>query len=95
MFERLASQLMIRGILLFIVIIIAIPLILPLIRSLFKLLDFAAPNTPQPPPVPLSGELKRDPVCGTFVSSGTQFKKTVHGQAVYFCSADCRDRYSG
>jgi YHS domain-containing protein len=41
------------------------------------------------------GELKRDPVCGTFVSTATSLKKTVRGDIVYFCSADCRDRYAG
>ena len=46
-----------------------------------------------PEQVPLSGELKRDPVCGTFVSTASSLKKSVGGQTVHFCSADCRDRY--
>jgi uncharacterized protein len=45
------------------------------------------------PAVPVSGELKRDPVCGTFVPVSTSFQKTVKGEAYHFCSADCRDKY--
>ena len=43
--------------------------------------------------VPLSGELKRDPVCGTYVSTASSLKKSVGGQTVHFCSVACRDRY--
>jgi YHS domain-containing protein len=51
---------------------------------------------PKRPEVPLGGELKRDPVCGTYVSTGTAFRKTApSGEVVYFCSAECRDRYQG
>ncbi len=39
------------------------------------------------------GELKKDPVCGTYVSAATSLKKTVHGEVIYFCSADCRSKY--
>jgi YHS domain-containing protein len=47
------------------------------------------------PNVATGGELKRDPVCGTFVPVTTSVKKTVHGELVHFCSADCRDKYAG
>ena len=47
----------------------------------------------RPPTVPLSGELKKDPVCGTFVPVSTSFHKTVKGEAYHFCSAECRDKY--
>jgi YHS domain-containing protein len=43
---------------------------------------------------PMSGELKRDPVCGTFVPASTSFQKSVKGQPYYFCSAECRDKYA-
>jgi YHS domain-containing protein len=39
------------------------------------------------------GELKKDPVCGTYISTQTEFRKIVHGETVYFCSASCRDKY--
>jgi|ERR1051326_1787936 YHS domain-containing protein len=45
------------------------------------------------PEIPLSGELKRDPVCGTYTSAATSIKQTVGKETVYFCSAQCRDKY--
>jgi uncharacterized protein len=53
----------------------------------------AAPN--RPPVVPSGGELKKDPVCGTFISMSTALQKKVHGETYYFCSADCRDKFKG
>jgi YHS domain-containing protein len=40
-----------------------------------------------------AGELRKDPVCGTFVPIATSLKRVVNGEAVYFCSANCRDRF--
>ncbi len=53
--------------------------------------DGSAP--PRAPNAPASGELKRDPVCGTFVPVTTSYRKTVGAESYYFCSADCRDKY--
>jgi YHS domain-containing protein len=39
------------------------------------------------------GELKRDPVCGTFVPVSTAVRKTTKDETLYFCSTECRDRY--
>ena len=39
------------------------------------------------------GELKQDPVCGTFVPITTSVKKTVNGELMHFCSAACRDKF--
>ncbi|MCX6621401.1 MAG: hypothetical protein NTY38_10030 [Acidobacteria bacterium] len=47
----------------------------------------------RPPEVPLSGELKRDPVCGTYIAAATSIKKTVSGETLHFCSAACRDKH--
>lgn len=52
-----------------------------------------SPGSPRAPEIPLSGELKRDPVCGTYISAASAFKKTVNGEVVYFCSAACRDKH--
>ena len=41
------------------------------------------------------GELKRDPVCGTFVPAATAVRRTDAGETLYFCSPECRDRYAG
>jgi len=41
-----------------------------------------------------AGELRKDPVCGTFVSTATPLKRVLNGQTYYFCSVDCRDRFA-
>lgn len=43
--------------------------------------------------VPLSGELKKDPSCGTYISAATSIKERVGGETFHFCSKDCRDKY--
>jgi YHS domain-containing protein len=50
------------------------------------------PQTPRQQ-VPLTGELKRDPVCGTFVAASSSIKHNEAGSTVHFCSAECRDKY--
>lgn len=54
-----------------------------------------APRSPadQSAAGPSGGELKRDPVCGTFVPTSSSVKKTINGELVYFCSAACRDKF--
>ena len=49
------------------------------------------PNAP--PPVFAGGDLKKDPVCGTFVSAATTIQKTKGGETYYFCSTECRDKF--
>jgi len=46
------------------------------------------------PKIPLSGELKKDPVCGTYTSTATSLKEMYGKETVYFCSAQCRDKYA-
>jgi YHS domain-containing protein len=49
---------------------------------------------PQPDrPVASGGELRKDPVCGTFVAAASSIKQDVDGQVVHFCSTACRDKY--
>ena len=48
---------------------------------------------PKPPTAGTIGELKKDPVCGTFISTETAFQKAVGGETMYFCSKECRDKY--
>lgn len=50
---------------------------------------------PDPPTVQSGGELKKDPVCGTYVSTSTSISKVVNGHAVYFCSDECRRKFTG
>jgi YHS domain-containing protein len=42
-----------------------------------------------------SMELKKDPVCGTYVSPATGVSRTVQGHMIYFCSKECRDKFVG
>jgi YHS domain-containing protein len=78
-----------------------IPLLLfLLVRSLLKGWFGASRRTPAPPrrPVeqmPTATELKKDPVCGTYVSTPSAFTRTVNGELVCFCSKECRDRFVG
>ena len=41
-----------------------------------------------------SGELHKDPVCGTYVSESTGFRRQSSGRTYYYCSATCRDKHS-
>ncbi len=43
---------------------------------------------------PSQNELKKDPVCGTFISTATAFQKASGGETYYFCSAQCRDQFT-
>ncbi len=40
-----------------------------------------------------AGELKRDPVCGTYIASSNSVRKVINGETLYFCSPECRDKY--
>lgn len=52
----------------------------------------AAPPRPSPAGSTL---LHQDPVCGTYVAADTSLKRIVNGKVIHFCSAECRDRYTG
>src|SRR5438105_15292288 len=43
--------------------------------------------------VPLTGELKKDPVCGTYTAIASSVQQTIRGQTFYFCSPQSRDKY--
>lgn len=51
------------------------------------------PAAPPQPTVVAGGELKKDPVCGTFVSIALSVTRTVNGEVLHFCSPECRDKY--
>jgi len=53
----------------------------------------AEPETKQAGGFAAGGELKKDPVCGTYVSAAAAVTKRIHGNLVHFCSAECRDKY--
>jgi uncharacterized protein len=89
---------MFRGILYLIVAV----LFLSFLRSVIGILTkgfasaFQSPaSAPQRPSVHAGGELKKDPVCGTFISTATAINKQVRGETYYFCSQTCRDKFKG
>lgn len=41
-----------------------------------------------------TGELLKDPVCGTYVASTSAFRKTIAGKTHVFCSEKCRDKFA-
>jgi hypothetical protein len=76
-------------------------IILSLLRSVLEAIGkaFAGSSSPsptspgEPPRGGASQSLKKDPVCGTFVSAATAMQKTKGGETYYFCSAACRDKF--
>ena len=92
---------MTRAILYAIVAVLVISLIRSVIgilaKSFFDFVNPTRPSAPQPhrPSVQAGGELKRDPVCGTFISTTTALQKRVGKETYYFCSAECRDKFRG
>lgn len=77
------------------------------LTSLFKSMGSAAsgsfqqqnsnsqqPQPQQPKDMPRTGELHKDPVCGTYVSESTAFRRTVSGKTVYYCSDACRQKHA-
>jgi YHS domain-containing protein len=85
----------------FLIVRLLLPLLLFLVlRSVLRGLFSSSTTTPErarqaPPKVPDGGELRKDPVCGTYVSVLAGVQGKVKGETVYFCSTDCRDRYRG
>jgi len=73
-------------------------LIFTLVRSILRLLfqskrTASAPSQAPPPRVAIGGALKKDPVCGTYVSTPVSVTRKVTGELLYFCSPECRDKY--
>ncbi len=85
----------------FFILRIVLPLLLfLLVRSVFKSLvsavsakSSARGERPGPADFRAGGELKRDPVCGTFIPVSTAVTESVNGELLHFCSTACRDRY--
>jgi YHS domain-containing protein len=43
--------------------------------------------------IPAAAELKKDPVCGTYVSAAASLTCVVHGKTLHFCSEECLKKY--
>jgi len=76
-------------------------LVVTLLRSVLGVVlrgfgDLLRPGTSPPARTSkegLGGELKKDPVCGTFISPATAIQTTAGGTTHYFCSVECRDKF--
>ena len=84
----------------FIVLELVVPLLLifflrALLRSLFGSFRSNPQQRPQqaPPTASVGGELKKDPVCGTYVAASPGLTRTINGNVLHFCSRECRDKY--
>jgi YHS domain-containing protein len=41
-----------------------------------------------------TGELHKDPVCGTYVAESTVFQRRATGTTYYYCSDACRSKHA-
>jgi YHS domain-containing protein len=84
--------------------LLGIVLMISVLRSVIGIImkalgDFISPQSSQQGrdrsigQVPLSGELKKDPACGTYIAAASSLKETLGGETFYFCSKECRDKY--
>ena len=63
-------------------------------RTFRQVMNTPDPREPRrPADVPSGGELKKDPVCGTYVSESAAITKKFGKALVHFCSVECRDKY--
>ena len=77
-------------------------MVVPLIRMVVGMLaraftNFAGAKSPQGPAgparVPAGGTLRKDPVCGTFVSESVAKTLSREGKTHHFCSDACLKKY--
>lgn len=57
---------------------------------------YQRPNAPPQAPTghQQTGELHKDPVCGTYVAGSTQFRRQSGSQTFYYCSEACREKHA-
>jgi YHS domain-containing protein len=86
---------MIRAILFLLILIVAVTFLRAVIGLIARAMSQALEpeKTDAAPSHAAGGELKRDPVCGTYIAESASVKKTVGNQVIHFCSPSCRDRY--
>jgi YHS domain-containing protein len=81
-----------RLIIVFIAVVFVRHVIVLIVRAFSRMADVTT-RPPAPPQEQSAGELKKDPVCGTFVAAASSIKTTVKGETIHFCSTACRDKY--
>jgi YHS domain-containing protein len=56
---------------------------------------FRQPTNAPPPAQPqATGQLHKDPVCGTYVSEATGFRSQTSGQRFFYCSLACKEKHA-
>lgn len=69
------------------------------IRFLWRLIQYIVEGAKGVPgdrlnaPRTISGQMVKDPVCGTYVVRGAAISDGSGASATYFCSEDCRRRF--
>jgi YHS domain-containing protein len=86
---------MIRAIIFLLILIVGVTLLRAVIGLIARAMSQALEpeKTHGAPSHAAGGELRRDPVCGTYVSASASVKKTVGNEVMHFCSPSCRDKY--
>lgn len=88
---------LLRTLFLLVVLITLLRSVIGFVSKLFG--NFVAGQSPRPRPRPdsqptqITGELHRDPVCGTFVASTTEFQRLEGKQRFYYCSQTCQSQH--
>lgn len=54
---------------------------------------FHSPDDRDPAPRVITGEMRRDPQCGTFVSTELSIKSRFRNEELHFCSPECREAF--
>ncbi len=73
--------------------VIAISVLRAVIGVIAKAFGGLLSSGPASRPAQPIGELKRDPVCGTYVDASSSLQTTAGNQTLYFCSEECRRKY--
>jgi YHS domain-containing protein len=89
---------MIRAVFYLLLVAIGLTLIRTVLGVLAKTLFGGAAPAGQsaarrPEQVPAAGVLRKDPVCGVYVSEAVSLKLKQGGETVHFCSQKCRDAF--
>jgi len=77
----------------FLIRILGILVLFAVIRYL--VVRFLLPKPSAEPPSAVNGRAHQDPECGLYVAEELALRAPTPRGVLYFCSADCRDRFLG
>lgn len=75
--------------------ILIVPLLRVLIGAAARALSGLLGTGGAKPRAELGGKLRRDPVCGVYVSEPMAVKRVRGGETLFFCSEECARRHEG